>query len=83
MTQRRIAPSGEIAEWRVVDIEEAQNETWSEYNLADGTTMETKTILAEVEKAFDQDGEPLLDEEDEPYYRVQFDSVVEADPDQS
>lgn len=76
MARRRLAPDGTVANWKDIEIVSAENEEWSDYELDDGTELQAKSILSSVEKAVDTDGDPILDEDEEPYYRVQFDSSI-------
>lgn len=79
MGSRRLAPNGELADLVEVGIEEAEGEGWNHYELEDGSTLKTKTILSHVLKAKDEDGETIYDEDGEPFYKVQFDSVIKLE----
>lgn len=77
MSRRRLAPNGEVAELESVELADIGDEEWVRYELEDGTVLKTKSILAEVRKAVDKDGNTIYDDDGEPYYNLRFDSAVD------
>ena len=59
-TKVQVVPGGPLVDGVEVPVEES-SEKWSEYKLADGTTIRLKQVLMEIirTEGYDPDGNPL------------------------
>lgn len=55
-------------------------ESWNSYRLADGTTVQVKTVVRKVFREVDAGGTPLVNLDGEPKVRVNHALVVVARP---
>lgn len=68
MSRRGIGPGGETVIWKEVEIEAAEGEEWAEYELEDGSVVRIKPVLASIERAEDDEGNVVTDDEGNPVY---------------